>query len=395
MVPVSASTVDKMPRRLVESPPVAGPGPHADRNYQPSLSGQPGVEAINNVSPATSLYEGGLSSRGLHPDALPAARELVFGQDISTSPGRQRQITPHEESERQWDVDNTLSEIMMSPTWPTPSPNDIPLATPEQWQGSREQQELAEARARSALSGHFPTVTSYGPAPVSDEDDIGIRPIPLSSSPVSPTRNSHGPFMHYEDVAYFDPESEPKDETDVGPRSGSFPAIPEGVNHPRARRSWDRQRKRRMKKAPPNGYDSAMATERAWWPLSSGYRECCISWAAELLWSLLSVICLAAIIAILKRHDGQGLPGWPLGISLNTLIAFLEAICRVALITPLTEGLAQLKWNWFARGERILADFGIFDDAVRGPVGNAKLIYGRRGRYDHSLPNTSVLAGCF
>lgn len=321
------------------------------------------------------------SARGLDldPDALPTARDLLFGQEISTPPGQQRQIIAREEWDAEGHVDNPISGILMPP-WPAPGPNDIPLVTPQQSQVSREQQELAEARARSALSGHFPTVTSYGPAPVPEEDDISIRPMPLPFSPVSPSRNSQGPFMHYEDVAYFDPESEPKDETDVGPRSGSFPAIPKGMNRPKARRSWDRQRKRRMKNGTPNGDDSFVATEKVWWSLPGEYGECCVSWAPELLWSLLSVICFAAIVVIFKRHDGQGLPGWPLGISLNTLIAFLEAICRVALIAPLTEGLAQLKWNWFARGERTLADFNVFDDAVRGPVGNAKLIYKRKGR---------------
>jgi hypothetical protein len=84
---------------------------------------------------------------------------------------------------------------------------------------------------------------------------------------------------------------------------------------------------------------------------------------------------------VLKTYDGRALADWPLSVSLNTLVAFLAAICQVALAVPLSEGLAQLKWNSFARGEKPLADFQAFEDARRGgPVGSAVLLCRRKGR---------------
>jgi Protein of unknown function (DUF3176) len=46
----------------------------------------------------------------------------------------------------------------------------------------------------------------------------------------------------------------------------------------------------------------------------------------------------------------------------------------------LTEGLSQLKWNSFARGERSLLDFQIFDAAARTPLGGLKLLITGKGR---------------
>jgi hypothetical protein len=105
-----------------------------------------------------------------------------------------------------------------------------------------------------------------------------------------------------------------------------------------------------------------------------------MDWLPEIVCCLLSIVCLVSIAVVLKTYDRRGLADWPLTVSLNTLIAFLTAICQVAVTVPLTEGLSQLKWNSFARGEKPLAHLQTFEDAKRGPVGSAVLLCRRKGR---------------
>ncbi|KAK4132539.1 hypothetical protein BT67DRAFT_385374 [Trichocladium antarcticum] len=111
-----------------------------------------------------------------------------------------------------------------------------------------------------------------------------------------------------------------------------------------------------------------------------------MDWLPEILCCLLGVACFAIIVAVLRTFEGRGLTDWPLTVSLNTLVAFLVAICHVALAVPLTEGLSQLKWNSFARGKKPLADFQTFEDAKRSPVGSAILLCKRKGRWGRLTP---------
>ncbi len=300
-------------------------------------------------------------------------------------------------------------------TTPSPRPewqrfsntSDIPLTSQQQWRISREQQDLAEARARSALPGHGPIITSYGPGswrgssgiqpPVreyhdddDDDDDDDISPAP----PVPwQTTNGQDPSMHYRDGGYFGPESaSPKDETQVEGafRQDTSPGLPD-TNRPEARRSWDRQRRRRKRTtasaATPGGNGGSNGgpfPRRAGSHLGGHFMD----WAPEIMCLILSLVCLAAIVAVMKLYDGRSLANWPLAISLNALVAFLEAICRVSLVVPVTEGISQLKWNSFARRERPLVDFETFDDAVRTPIGSAGFIFKRKGRYGKPLTLT-------
>jgi hypothetical protein len=246
--------------------------------------------------------------------------------------------------------------------------------------------------------------------------------------------------MHYEDLDYFGAAgpgpgpgspSEPKDESQIGSVSvaaddgiigvlrpaDTFPAIPEGMYRPEARRSWDRQRRdRRRLEGEEGGFGegggggggsgiggrgrrgrgrgtgggrggggggggTGMGTG-----MGMGMGRCaaflryCKHWVAEILGCVVGVVCLAVVAAVLKTFDGRGLADWPMTVSLNTLVAFLTAICQVALAVPLTEGLSQLKWNSFARGEKPLVDWETFENAKRGPVGSAVLLGKRKGR---------------
>jgi len=108
--------------------------------------------------------------------------------------------------------------------------------------------------------------------------------------------------------------------------------------------------------------------------------RCCRDWLPEVVCCVVGVVCFVGVAVVLKVFDGRGLAEWPLAVSINTLVAFLVAVGQVALAVPLTEGLSQLKWNSFARGERRLVDFQTFEDAKRGPVGSAGLLWRRKGR---------------
>jgi hypothetical protein len=109
-------------------------------------------------------------------------------------------------------------------------------------------------------------------------------------------------------------------------------------------------------------------------------QEHCLAWMPELLWCVFSLVCIGAIVGVLYLYDGHSLSDWPLGISLNALVAFLATLCRAGFVVPVVEGLAQLKWNWFARGERALSDVQVYENAARSPLGSARLLFSSKGR---------------
>ncbi|OHE92387.1 hypothetical protein CORC01_12314 [Colletotrichum orchidophilum] len=114
-----------------------------------------------------------------------------------------------------------------------------------------------------------------------------------------------------------------------------------------------------------------------------------MGWLPELLWSIISIASVAALAGVLSRFDGQRLPEWPLGLTINALIAFLATLARAAFVIPVSESLSQLKWLWY-RKERPLEDFQDFDSASRGPWGSIQLLKTTRG-WSPSLIATIVM----
>ncbi|KAL2130118.1 hypothetical protein VTI74DRAFT_6880 [Chaetomium olivicolor] len=371
------------------------------------------------VSPASSIHE---DDEG---DAWRYGEGIAGGEPSPSPPQGYRHTTPGQtQGERNPGTQGQAS------LWQTrPREDEIPYLPPQHWRGSRDLQELVDARARELESGKRPVRTSSGPGPVSTSATLsapapvrttgtdvtwltlgswqtaqqGVTPSQQNTSRAqNGARSGPGPFMHYEDLDYFGPvsEHEPKDESQVDegvPRADTFPATLEGMNRPQARRSWDRQRKRRRKKnengnggrrrgGGSNGIGGEKGGCRAVW-------HYCKHWLPEILCCLFSIVCLAVIVAVLKTYEGRGLTDWPLTVSLNTLVAFLTAICQVALSVPLTEGFSQLKWNSFARGEKPLADFQTFEDAKRGPVGSTVFLCKRKGRALGMIAATALITG--
>lgn len=103
-------------------------------------------------------------------------------------------------------------------------------------------------------------------------------------------------------------------------------------------------------------------------------------WWQEFLSCALGIVAFITLVVILRKSDGKPLSNWPSGITLNTVIAFLSTISRIAFIVPVTEGLAQAKWIWFKR-PRPLNDFEIFNQASKGPWGSFNLLTRTKGWY--------------
>jgi hypothetical protein len=89
--------------------------------------------------------------------------------------------------------------------------------------------------------------------------------------------------------------------------------------------------------------------------------------------------CSIAIIVVLSQYDGKEPPEWPLGITLNTFLAFFTSFAKVALLIPVLEGLGQLRWLWFKSGARQAADFELFEEACRGTFGSLRLLLSLKG----------------
>lgn len=105
------------------------------------------------------------------------------------------------------------------------------------------------------------------------------------------------------------------------------------------------------------------------------------SWTLEITTILLAFGAVGAIVGIVARFDGQGLPDWPYYITLNTVIAMLATVAVAAMSTSLQNGLSQLKWIRFKEQRAPLADMEVFDEASRGAWGSLKLLVTARGGY--------------
>lgn len=107
-------------------------------------------------------------------------------------------------------------------------------------------------------------------------------------------------------------------------------------------------------------------------------------WLNEAASCLVAFGALVAIIGLLHRHDGQPLPEWRYGITLNALVSVLSTILKAAAVVPLAGGISQAKWLWYAK-PRPLRDIETFDDASRGPWGSLLLLFDLRPHYLASL----------
>lgn len=114
-------------------------------------------------------------------------------------------------------------------------------------------------------------------------------------------------------------------------------------------------------------------------------------WIWELVGILVSLVALAGICALLSVLNGRAQPIWAytaparkigdkeipavtVAVSPNSILSLLSTCCRICILIPITKGLAQLKWVWFAEQERQLSDFEAFDNA-RTVTGSLFLVW--------------------
>lgn len=85
---------------------------------------------------------------------------------------------------------------------------------------------------------------------------------------------------------------------------------------------------------------------------------------------------------MLFKFDQQTLPDWPLGITLNSFLAFFTTCIKAAFMVPVSVAISQAQWNWFNRAKpQPLYDFHVIDQASRGPWGSLVLLW--RFRFRH------------
>lgn len=68
-------------------------------------------------------------------------------------------------------------------------------------------------------------------------------------------------------------------------------------------------------------------------------------------------------------------------VAVNSVISWLSTVAKILVLLPITRGLAQLKWVWFAQEARQLKDMDAFESASRGLTGSVMLLWKLKGRY--------------
>jgi hypothetical protein len=155
--------------------------------------------------------------------------------------------------------------------------------------------------------------------------------------------------------------------------------------------------------ASPSSFDSARFSQKDTTHKRS--HKHAIWWLPEILSQVGGILCLAgkvfnliikgiryrgsllffaaAICLVLWRADGKPPQALYLGITLNTALAFLTSLAKVAFLVPIVEGLGQLKWMRFLlpRGRRrTLIELQVFEEGSRGGLGCLKLFCGFKGQ---------------
>ena len=102
-------------------------------------------------------------------------------------------------------------------------------------------------------------------------------------------------------------------------------------------------------------------------------------WLWELSSWLVATASVVIMITVLHNYDHEVPPNWSYGVTINTAVSVLATILKVCLMCPVAEAIGQLKWLWYATCNR-QSDFGMFDEASRGPTGAIQLFARTKGR---------------
>ncbi|KAI0102719.1 hypothetical protein GGR51DRAFT_526750 [Nemania sp. FL0031] len=113
--------------------------------------------------------------------------------------------------------------------------------------------------------------------------------------------------------------------------------------------------------------------------MAARYKSSGEIWSDTWLWEILSIVlsgvCFALTLALLKIYDQRAPPQIIYGITLNALISILTTFSKSALLVVVAGAISQLKWRWFQNmNGRSILDTQLFDDASRGPWGSVVLL---------------------
>lgn len=93
---------------------------------------------------------------------------------------------------------------------------------------------------------------------------------------------------------------------------------------------------------------------------------------------MLSLICMALIIAVLVTAKDRSLESWLLAIQPNSLVSVLTTVGKSAMVVVITSCISQLKWRYFQTRAHPLNHIQCFDDASRGSWGALTFLGGIR-----------------
>ncbi|KAF2495036.1 hypothetical protein BU16DRAFT_378608 [Lophium mytilinum] len=96
---------------------------------------------------------------------------------------------------------------------------------------------------------------------------------------------------------------------------------------------------------------------------------------AEICCCIIAIFALVLTGLTLRMNHNRPLHRWPLHISINALISVLTGLLKVGVSLPITEGISQLKWQWFGERPQDLIDIENFDLASRDAWGSLRFIF--------------------
>lgn len=114
-------------------------------------------------------------------------------------------------------------------------------------------------------------------------------------------------------------------------------------------------------------------------------------WKWEIAGVVGSALALMGIIIFASHYDDGPTPSWSMTVqkydktftvTMNSILSLLSTIAKICVLIPVTKGLGQLKWVWFAKQERSLKDIETFESASRGLTGSALLMWKLKFKYD-------------
>ncbi|KAK4669885.1 uncharacterized protein QC763_206930 [Podospora pseudopauciseta] len=113
----------------------------------------------------------------------------------------------------------------------------------------------------------------------------------------------------------------------------------------------------------------------------------------EFLGFLASFLCIGATATLLRWYDNQLAPDWP--VTLNFVLSLLGNVGFAGTIFGVQATIAQLKWIWFAKRPRPLADLVGFQKARGGVIGVAQLLWTAGAEFVVITASLALLFGMF